>query len=312
MARKYTCGVRLAIRPMAVCMLFALIPASAGQKAGAKGFEGVSKSTMDPQLAKKSSEMAALLGSPEPGHLGSLSTSTGSCSDTNYGATDSYGDPCGYLTFCSGSFDDGDFTAASMCCKCGGGAQLGEGSCSNTDYGATDRYDDPCGDLTICGGSFDDKDFTADSMCCKCGGGITSCNGQLTGCTDIGLGDGDCDFDTDCRPGLECGTDNCQVWHPTWDSTLDCCQEVEAAAWTMTTSTTSTGSTSSTTSTTTTSSTSTSGTSSSTTGTTTWSTSSSAKPVPAAQSCRRLTLEELRHLARRGLYPKRAKPEECR
>ena len=48
-----------------------------------------------------------------------------SCSSTNNGANDAYGDTCtwyaNYPDSC-GRYDDADFRAASMCCECGGGS----------------------------------------------------------------------------------------------------------------------------------------------------------------------------------------------
>jgi hypothetical protein len=44
-----------------------------------------------------------------------------------------------------------------------------------------------------------------------------------------GVGEGDCDFDIDCRIGLRCGRDNCYYNFPSpdirnnWDVMADCC-----------------------------------------------------------------------------------------
>ena len=47
------------------------------------------------------------------------------CYNTNYGATDNYGDDCSdYMAnsgWC-GDYDDDDFSSYAMCCACGGGA----------------------------------------------------------------------------------------------------------------------------------------------------------------------------------------------
>ena len=61
----------------------------------------------------------------------------------------------------------------------------------------------------------------------------TACDGTNDGCTDICIGDGDCDSDSQCATGLKCGHDNCvdfrehaswQTESPTgWDTTDDCC-----------------------------------------------------------------------------------------
>ena len=42
------------------------------------------------------------------------------------------------------------------------------------------------------------------------------------------IGQGDCDFDSDCQNGLKCGTDNCYYQFPTaqgynWEIMADCC-----------------------------------------------------------------------------------------
>ena len=44
-----------------------------------------------------------------------------------------------------------------------------------------------------------------------------------------GVGEGDCDFDSDCHNGLRCGKDNCYYDFPShdirtnWDVMADCC-----------------------------------------------------------------------------------------
>ena len=41
-----------------------------------------------------------------------------------------------------------------------------------------------------------------------------------------GYGEGDCDWDGDCKPGLTCGDNNCRSMNPgnrNWDATDDCC-----------------------------------------------------------------------------------------
>jgi len=44
------------------------------------------------------------------------------------------------------------------------------------------------------------------------------CKGQ-----PCGIGGGDCDGDAQCKPGLKCGTDNCNEFDPRWGKTWDCC-----------------------------------------------------------------------------------------
>merc|ERR550525_1394397 len=36
-------------------------------------------------------------------------------------------------------------------------------------------------------------------------------------------GQGDCDTDAQCGPGLVCGNDNCRQWHPSAERGADCC-----------------------------------------------------------------------------------------
>merc|ERR1711966_135910 len=86
-----------------------------------------------------------------------MPTYSGGCTNTNAGATDSYGDDCLYYDswemFC-GYYDDEDFTADEMCCSCGGGeggatpapttTVTYSGGCTNTNVGATDPFGDGC------------------------------------------------------------------------------------------------------------------------------------------------------------------------
>jgi len=123
---------------------------------------------------------------------------SGTCQDTDNGATDSAGDPClDYVNFpswCNG-YDDNDFVSSQMCCACGGGSTSGaappsaspaNGSptavCTDTDNGASDPYGDGCDAYNYypswCGG-FDSDSFQSESMCCICGGG-SSGNGYQT------------------------------------------------------------------------------------------------------------------------------------
>ena len=52
------------------------------------------------------------------------------------------------------------------------------------------------------------------------------CNGRDSGCTNIALGDGDCDQDSDCQAGLRCGEDNCAQF----DDTDDCCYDPDPSS----------------------------------------------------------------------------------
>merc|ERR1712032_108828 len=68
--------------------------------------------------------------------------------------------------------------------------------------------------------------------------------GSDNGCANMGIGDGDCDQDSDCAGDLRCGTDNCNYFRPSggwpsssahsWDTTDDCCYQhtdLEAETW---------------------------------------------------------------------------------
>eukprot|EP00939_MAST-03C_sp_MAST-3C-sp1_P000514 g514.t1 len=77
-------------------------------------------------------------------------------------------------SFKCGLYDDADFSAIELCCKCGGGSACVDGD------GASNGDSD--GDFCVgytqnpnwCGGRYDDDDFSADEMCCACGGGAGS------------------------------------------------------------------------------------------------------------------------------------------
>lgn len=55
------------------------------------------------------------------------------------------------------------------------------------------------------------------------------CHGWNNGCKNMGLGDGDCDKNSDCRGDLVCGVNNCrsEFGHTgnLWDSTDGCCTD---------------------------------------------------------------------------------------
>ena len=56
----------------------------------------------------------------------------------------------------------------------------------------------------------------------------TGCNGGDDCCINdgeskCGEGEGDCDGDEDCQPGLFCGQDNCIGFGPSFDKSDDCC-----------------------------------------------------------------------------------------
>ena len=56
---------------------------------------------------------------------------------------------------------------------------------------------------------------------------ITACTGGVSCCTTTnkcGEDEGDCDIDSDCKDGLQCGTDNCsQKSGLQWGPGDDCC-----------------------------------------------------------------------------------------
>ena len=39
-----------------------------------------------------------------------------------------------------------------------------------------------------------------------------------------GIGEGDCDRDSDCSGALKCGNNNCIKWGKHWVSSADCCE----------------------------------------------------------------------------------------
>ena len=120
------------------------------------------------------------------------SVPSSSCVDSNYGATNDYGYGCEYSSYspsyCPTFADDDDFTAADVCCECGGGGIFGRlptpspslsriptlspTQCMNSNRNALNSYDGDCSSVpTYCPTFYDDPDFTAEDMCCKCGGG---------------------------------------------------------------------------------------------------------------------------------------------
>ena len=84
----------------------------------------------------------------------------GDCFDTDNGATDPYGDGCGYYdaypSDCGG-YDDNDFSSDDMCCACDGGSENASPDCvpSHSSYSCD-------------GGSFIVADGCADDTCSDC------------------------------------------------------------------------------------------------------------------------------------------------
>jgi len=68
-----------------------------------------------------------------------------------------------------------------------------------------------------------EKKCTADKLDRNC------CNSHYK----CGIGGGDCDSDTDCKPGLVCyhETNNCKKFDNRWLNWFDCCAEPVAGKW---------------------------------------------------------------------------------
>ena len=87
-----------------------------------------------------------------------------------------------------------------------------------------------CPELVISAGG---TQISVNGFCDTCSG--HDCNGPMRPdcCHKLGYGDGDCDSDDDCLPGLFCGHNNCAEFRVSagwpeesergWDTTDDCC-----------------------------------------------------------------------------------------
>jgi hypothetical protein len=87
-----------------------------------------------------------------------------------------------------------------------------------------------CPELVITAGG---TQISVNGFCDTCSG--HDCNGPMRPdcCHKLGYGDGDCDSDDDCLPGLFCGHNNCAEFRVSagwpeesergWDTTDDCC-----------------------------------------------------------------------------------------
>ncbi|CAK0873506.1 unnamed protein product [Prorocentrum cordatum] len=123
----------------------------------------------------------------------------------------------GYSENCSdetakmfGHYDDTDFTAADMCCACGGGST--KSNCTDSDPAgiADKRGDYRCKSYveSDCG-QFDDSDFTSSDMCCICAGGKITLLYPPFDCTEGYLASWSVSKrDWCCKPyggGVDCG-----------------------------------------------------------------------------------------------------------
>jgi len=138
-----------------------------------------------------------------------LKCGSGNCRGLGFDSTDDccY-DPRQTVQGQGGRCDGGD-----SCCSGGGQCSLGEGDCDD---------DRECSQGLVCGtDNCQGAGFDSTDDCCRqrCYGGDTCCTEQ-NACRE---GEGDCDQDSDCAPGLRCGTDNCQGLG--FDSTDDCCYD---------------------------------------------------------------------------------------
>ena len=61
------------------------------------------------------------------------------------------------------------------------------------------------------------------SLLIVCRGGDSCCSSN----NRCDSGEGDCDWDSDCKPGLICGSRNCPQTGYLWDSTDDCCGKLD-------------------------------------------------------------------------------------
>merc|ERR1712168_643028 len=131
--------------------------------------------------------------------------------------------------------------------KTGKTGSSSSGSSGSTDYKRCDGQDSGCcephtpcdkdeGDCDsdwdckgalYCGGdncvkSWRHPTFDVLDDCCY---GTYTCKGYDDCCGNAGYkcgsGEGDCDWDSDCKSGYYCGSNNC--WGPLFDSTDDCC-----------------------------------------------------------------------------------------
>ena len=101
--------------------------------------------------------------------------------------------------------------------------QNGNGTCSNheecIEYCSFDT-----GDTSSCNSDY--GLFSPAARCCKKLPGClnaTSNNGCCTTQTPCALGDGDCDYDSECEAGLVCGINNCEQASGNYPAEYDCC-----------------------------------------------------------------------------------------
>jgi len=74
-------------------------------------------------------------------------------------------------------------------------------------------FGDPCGNV------YKYLDVYYFCLCSATRAAINCCTSANT----CGVGEGDCDNNPDCQPGLVCGSNNCRQFHPAAPSWADCC-----------------------------------------------------------------------------------------
>ena len=110
-------------------------------------------------------------------------------------------------------------TCVNGICKCGSSC-----SCDNKRTGS---YCDSANSQCKCGKDTDScqkGETCVDGACIRCIGGDSCCTKDKP----CGLGEGDCDYDSDCKNDLKCGKDNCKKCEKgtdcgLFDDTDDCC-----------------------------------------------------------------------------------------
>ena len=115
-------------------------------------------------------------------------------------------------------------------CNCdakGTKASTCQGSSCSCDNKRTGSYCDSANSQCKCGKDTDScqqGETCVDGACIRCIGGDSCCTKDKP----CGLGEGDCDYDSDCKNDLKCGKDNCKKCEKgtdcgLFDDTDDCC-----------------------------------------------------------------------------------------